>query len=165
MQRRDFLRLAGAAAVIPRDVAAAPAVARATTTVLYDDRSTVVQSGPANSRTPDALWVHKRDLPKINDFELKPQGACREDLCIPIPRDLVRGAYFDLTAFARKISEPVVADRDARVWSFGEMQALGGGFLASRVAPDFTVGDRKGRPVHLADFRGKKVLLVTWASW
>jgi peroxiredoxin len=39
------------------------------------------------------------------------------------------------------------------------------GSLNSRVAPDVTVPDRRGRPVHLSDFRGKKVLLVTWASW
>jgi peroxiredoxin len=35
----------------------------------------------------------------------------------------------------------------------------------SRVAPDFAVPDRKGRMVHLSDFHGKKVLVVTWASW
>jgi cytochrome oxidase Cu insertion factor (SCO1/SenC/PrrC family) len=56
------------------------------------------------------------------------------------------------------------------VWSFGEIQALNGGggsriSPTSRVAPDVTVPDRRGRPVHLKDFRGKKVLLVTWASW
>jgi len=149
------------------------------TTILYDEHSTVVQAGapstrsvrdgvesaPSDARAPEALWVHKRDLPKINAFEIKPQGACRDDLCIPLSRDMIRGDYFDLTAFARKIGQPVVADRDARVWSFGEMQAVGGGFLSSRIAPDFAVPDRKGRPVHLSDFRGTKVLLVTWASW
>jgi len=51
------------------------------------------------------------------------------------------------------------------VWSFGEIQALRGSFLESRVAPDVTIPDRRGRSVKLSDFRGKKVLLVTWASW
>jgi hypothetical protein len=78
---------------------------------------------------------------------------------------MVRGEYFNLTAFANKAGQAVVTDPDARVWSFGEMQALGGGLSNSRVAPDFAVPDRLGRPVHLAGFRGKKVLLVTWASW
>jgi aspartate aminotransferase-like enzyme len=76
-----------------------------------------------------------------------------------------RGAYFDLTAFARKVGEAVVNDVDARVWSYGEIPLVTGAFLESRRAPEFTVPDRKGRPVHLARFRGKKVLVVTWASW
>lgn len=112
-----------------------------------------------------ALWVRKRELPAINEFEVKPQGACRADLCIPIPKDMVRGDYFDLTAFAKKIGQPVVADLDAKVWSFGEIQSLRGSFLEGRMAPDVVVPDRTGRPVHLASLRGKKMLVVTWASW
>jgi peroxiredoxin len=32
-------------------------------------------------------------------------------------------------------------------------------------APDFTRTDFTGKPVHLADYRGKLVLLNFWASW
>jgi hypothetical protein len=78
---------------------------------------------------------------------------------------MTQGGYFDLTAFARKVGEPFVVDMDERVWSFGEIQLLQMGSLNSRIAPDVTVPDRRGRPVHLSDFRGKKVLMVTWASW
>ena len=42
---------------------------------------------------------------------------------------------------------------------------LRGSFLEGRMAPDITVPDRAGRPVHLSRLRGKKVLVVTWASW
>jgi hypothetical protein len=136
-------------------------------TVLYDDRSIVldhVGTDPAHS--PDALWVRKIDLPRINGFELKPQGACRGDVCVPVPKEqMTRSGFFDLTAFARKVGQSVVVDRTARVWSFGEIPAFGSGSVGSRIAPDFTVPDRKGQPVHLSDFRGKKVLVVTWASW
>ncbi len=78
---------------------------------------------------------------------------------------MTRGAYFDLTAFARKVGQAVVADTATRVWSYGEIPLVTGAFLEGRRAPDFTVPDRKGQPVHLASFRGKKVLVVTWASW
>lgn len=163
MKRRDFLQAIGTASLAPQVLSAAPAVPVAT--VLYDDRPTVLADVRADPADPAALWVRTRDLPRVNGFEVKPQGACRADVCIPISKGMRRGQYFHLTAFARKIGEPVVADLERRVWSFGEIQALRGGFLTSRIAPDFTVPDRAGRPVHLSDFRGKKVLLVTWASW
>jgi hypothetical protein len=159
MNRREFIVATGAAAL----ASAAPAPGA---TALYGDRSVTldkIQSDPKNS--PTALWVRKTDLPKINDFEVKPQGACRADVCIPIPKDMTRGDYFNLTAFANKVHQAVVTDADSRVWSFGEIPALRGGFLSSRIAPDFAIGDRKGKIVHLSDFRGKKVLLFTWASW
>ena len=136
------------------------------TVVLYNDRAIVldrVGAGPADP--PDVLWVRKADLPRINEFAIKPQGACRADVCIPIEKSMTRGPFFNLTAFARKIGEPVIVDRDARVWSLGEIPLVRGQFLESRVAPDFSVADRAGRAVHLSDFRGKKVLVVTWASW
>ncbi|SRR5579883_384542 len=153
MDRRTFLLASGAAAVAPCRAAAA-------TTVLYGDRSIALEKIQAD---PKDLWVRKADLPKINDFEVKPQGACREDLCIPIAKDLLKGEYFNLSGFARKVGEVVVSD--SNVWSFGEIPVLRGSFTESRIAPDFAVPDRKGKIVHLTDFRGKKVLVVTWASW
>ena len=168
MERRDFLRIVGAASLAPAavDSSAHAADASSAATVLYDDRAIPLERiGRDPKQVVDALWVRTNDLPRINGFELKPQGACRADLCIPIPKSMVRGEYFSLTAFAKKAGQSVVAAPDARVWSFGEMQALGGGFVTSRIAPDFEVPDRTGRPVHLSAFRGKKVLVVTWASW
>lgn len=147
------------------DAGAAPDTPPAAT-VLYDDKAVRLRAiGRDPKQVKDALWVKKRDLPAINEFDVKPQGACRADICIPIPKEMLRGEYFNLTAFARKIGQPIVADVDARVWSFGEIQALRGSFLEERMAPDITVPDRAGRPVHLARFRGKKLLVVTWASW
>jgi peroxiredoxin len=37
--------------------------------------------------------------------------------------------------------------------------------LSSLQAPDFKLPDINGKPHSLSDFRGKKVFLVTWASW
>jgi hypothetical protein len=55
------------------------------------------------------------------------------------------------------------------VWYFGLRadQRLGGGGqgLSSLTAPDFTLPDMAGKMHSLGEFRGKKVLLVTWASW
>ena len=57
------------------------AAAAAPVTVLYDDKVVEVE------RTlPDAddLWVAPEDLPRVNGFELKPEGACLDELCVPV---------------------------------------------------------------------------------
>lgn len=152
MHRREFLLTSSGAML----AAAAPATA----TVLYGDRSVSLDHARPQG---GELWVRPKDLPNINEFALKPQGACRADICIPIPKSLTKGGWFDLTGFARKTGEAFIAD--SGVWSFGEIPVLRGAYLNSRIAPEFSVPDRKGRLVRLSDFRGKKVLVVTWASW
>lgn len=154
MNRRTFMLTSAGATV----ALAAPSNTPAT--VLYGDHTTKLD----NTR-PDAanLWVRSADLARINDFEVKPQGACRADLCIPLSKDLKNGEWFNLTGFAHKVGQAFVAD--SGVWSFGEIPVVRGTYYNSRMAPDFAVPDRTSRVVHLSDFRGKKVLIVTWASW
>src|SRR5262249_11363522 len=136
-----------------------------TATVIYDDHVVTLDHVRTDAKSPDTLWIRTRDLPAVNGFVVKPEGACRADICIPIPESMTRRGYFDRTSFARTANQATVAETSARVWSFGEIQALRGGFLQSRIAPDVIVPDRAGTPVHLSAFRGKKLLLVTWASW
>ncbi|MBZ5611713.1 MAG: hypothetical protein LAP38_25915 [Acidobacteriia bacterium] len=155
IHRREFLLASAGTAV----ALAAPSTTAAAT-VLYSDNSVKLDKvRPAGTD----LWVRSADLPRINQFELKPQGACRADMCIPIPKALKNGEWFNLTGFSRKVGQSFISD--SGVWSFGEIPVMRGSFYESRIAPDFAVPDRKGKIVHLSDFRGKKVLVVTWASW
>ena len=128
--------------------------------VLFQDQTVALES-----IRPDAseLWVRAADLPRINQFTVKPQGACRGDMCVPIPKTLKSGEWFNLTGFAKRLHQSYVAEDG--VWSFGEIPVIRGDYYRSRIAPEFAVPDRHGRVVHLSEFRGKKVLVVTWASW
>lgn len=122
---------------------------------------------------PTDLWVTPEDFTRINGFVLKPEGACLDELCIPLRQDqdsalFVRRdgqPWLNATAFADKVQQPYVVDRDTGVWSFGQVPASRTTFLKSAVAPDFALRDRHGDLVRLSDFKGKKVLLLTWASW
>lgn len=135
------------------------------TTVLYRGNSITLSA----TGKGDGLLIRAEDLPRINGFELKPQGACYEDICVPINEEMLieqdGEVWFDLTAFADLIGQPYVADRDARVWSFAEIPAKRESMMVDAMAPDFEVKDRQGKVIRMADFRGKKALIVTWSSW
>jgi hypothetical protein len=163
VKRREFLKTVSAAALVPPPLGQGQSAPGAT--ALYDGRVIALDRVSPDPAKGDALWIQKSDLPRINGFELKPQGACREDVCIPIPAAMTRGNTFNVTAFAQRVGQRVVADRGSRVWSFGEIPVVRGAYLESRMAPEVSMPDRKGRTVALSQFRGKKVLLVTWASW
>jgi hypothetical protein len=138
--------------------------------VIYDGVATEVT---ASSESTKDFWVTLKDLTRATRFVVKPQGICRDELCFPIPKgkktEFVskRGpvTWFNLSEFARLVRQPVAADEKNGVWYFGKREDERGTYLASLEAPNFTLPDISGHTHSLADFRGKKVLLVTWASW
>ncbi len=139
-------------------------------TVLFDQRSVAVDQTLAD---PTDLWVRPADLPRVNGFELKPEGACLDEICVPVRQDedsrifVRRGgeAWFNVTELAARLQQPVVVDHDAGVFSFGAIPAKRAAFLQQAIAPDFTLTDMDGNAVALSDFKGKKIMLLTWASW
>ena len=139
-----------------------PAGAR---TVLYQGRRMQFDHvGPGTG-----LLVSPADLTRLNGFELKPQGACFEELCIPLNDTVLKqqaeATWIDLEAFANLLEQPLVADRDAGVWSFGEIPHKRAHTLEHAQAPELEVTDRAGQVWRLADLKGKKALIVTWSSW
>jgi hypothetical protein len=139
-------------------------------TVLYrDDAVTLERTLP----DPSDLWVEAADLPRVNGFVLKPEGACLDELCVPIKQDrdseiFVRrdaDRWVSVTTLADRLGQSYAVDREARVWSLGEVPATRRSFTEQGLAPDFTLPDVEGKQHSLADLRGKKVLLITWASW
>ncbi len=100
-------------------------------------------------------------------WELHPEGLCREGLCIPVPDGtaLDAGGRIDLAAFARVLDRPLAVDVEERAAYLGVSAGERARALKSLVAPDFTLPDLNGRPHRLSDHRGKKILLVAYASW
>jgi len=144
-------------------------------TIIYDGIATEVLAPSVSlpaSNSAD-LWVTPTDLKRATRFEVKPKGVCRDELCFPIPKAR-RSAFFitrskvkwfNLSEFARLVRQPTAYDEKHSVWYFGPRTEVQNGYLASLEAPAFTLPDISGKMHSLADFRGKKVLLVTWASW
>ena len=129
--------------------------------VLFGDRAVKLE----NVALDEGLWIQAADLPSANGFTLKPEGACVDDICIPVPKSMRKAGRFHLSAFAKKIGQAEVHEPQAGVWSYGEVPVLRGRAFARAIAPDFALLDRKGREIRLSNYKGKKVLLLTWASW
>ena len=97
----------------------------------------------------------------------KPEGLCKDDVCIPIANrpDLINEQGVDLTALGEVLGRPVAIDADEAAASMGSATEAHGSQLAGGVAPDFTLPDLSGVEHTLSDYRGKKVLLIAYASW
>ena len=134
-------------------------------TVLYQGRAiTLSETGKG-----DNLLIKPEDLARINGFELKPEGACYADMCIPLTSKLQvtqdGKQWFDLTAFADLLEQPYVFDAESNVWSFAEIPAKRDNMMVNGLAPDFEIPDRQGNVIRMTDLKGKKALIVTWSSW
>ena len=117
------------------------------------------------------LLVPVELAPKITGFESKARGMCSKDVCLPYPREggwrrtMADKPFLNVSKFAAKTGQPIAVSEDKAVWSFGTVPLDAKSTLGKGLAPDFELPDREGNKVRLSDFRGKKVLLLTWASW
>src|SRR5437867_3775381 len=119
----------------------------------------------ADSATSDRndLWLSLPELTRITGWELKPEGACRGDACVPIPGDrsetFVRGdgsdTQFNLAAFARLLGAPVLHHATPDVWYIGEDSGTRSERTVSLEAPDFELPDIEGGRHRLSEYRGK----------
>lgn len=114
-------------------------------------------------------WLPVDSLERLAGWELKPEGACQDERCVPIPRgreaEFVRDGRFNIAALARYLGQPVLHDEPTGTWLIGESAEVRASNLRSLQAPDFTLPDFKGVSHSLSDYRGRKVFLVSWASW
>ena len=142
----------------------------AAATIIHEDKPLHFERAIEDS---NALWLDAAELKRLAGWELKPEGICRGDLCVPIPpgrgseltskRD---GATFlNFSAIADLMGKPWAGDSTHRVWYFGAEAADRGNALRTLEAPDFELPDLEGKLHRLSDYRGTKVFLLAWASW
>jgi peroxiredoxin len=140
-------------------------------TVLYNGAAVKIEH-PLTEKGD--LWVTASDLQRINGLTLKPPGVlCVGDVCIklsekgdsPLLSKKDGQEWINVSGLAQRLKQPFAVDRESGTWSFGPIPETRTPFLKSAVAPNFELPDRKGKLIRLSDYRGKKVLLMTWASW
>lgn len=107
------------------------------------------------------LNVPKHLLEEATGWVLKPEGACRGPICVPVP---TQGPTVDAQVVAERLGMPLVRAEGHDVWALGPA-TVSGRALDSAEAPDFVLPDADGRPFRFGSLRGQKVVLVAWASW
>lgn len=95
-------------------------------------------------------------------WEIKPEGACKGERCVPLGA-AIGGEQFNIRTLAARLNMPLVGDQASGLWSLGP--EAGGRALESVEMPDLRLPDLNGTIFDVGSLRGTKVLLVAWASW
>jgi hypothetical protein len=111
----------------------------------------------------DRLDVTPEELERQTGWELKPEGLCKDDQCVPLPDGSGTDGVVNLTVVAERLGMPLVHDEGHGLWALGP--EAGDRVLASAELPPIVLTDVDGRPFDLASLRGEKMLIAAWASW
>lgn len=102
---------------------------------------------------------------KRTGWNIKPQGACKGEQCVPLPASVHnQDGSLNATVLAQSLGMPLIKDEKHRLWALGP-ESLNGQALTTAKAPHLVLPDLDGNLFDIASLRGQKVLLTTWASW
>ena len=110
----------------------------------------------------DDLTVPVAEFEEGTGWMIKPEGACRGDVCIPL-RD-APGDTVEVAAVADQMGLPLVRDGDRDLWALGPWPGTGRA-LVSAEAPELVLPDLDGNEFRLSSLRGQKVLILSWAPY
>ena len=102
-------------------------------------------------------------LTRETGWEVKPQGACRDERCVPLPDGTLADGRVDVELFTERLRMPLLHDEQAGLWALGPES--GDAAMTTVQAPDLVLPLLTGEPFPLSALRGKKVLIAAWASW
>jgi hypothetical protein len=133
-------------------------------TVVTDDGDREVDA----VRSGSSVRLPVADLHAATGWELKPEGLCRGDMCIPV-RDraaLLVDGRVDLDAFAIVLRRPLAIDDEADIAVLGaSVEERAADREGMRVPDGLTLYDLDGKARAWSELGHEKKLLFAWASW
>ena len=115
--------------------------------------------------TLDRLDLTADEFEQLTGWAIKPEGACKEAVCVPLPPLEHDGeGRVDVTVVAERLGMPVAHDDAHGLWALGPRSG-DRRVLESARMPDLVLPDFDGNEFDLASVRGRKVVLIAWASW
>lgn len=113
----------------------------------------------------DRLDASTDEFAAATGWEVKPEGACRGEVCVPLPLEARRDdGRLDVQVVGARLRMPIVHDEVHGLWALGPA-TVGGRTLDAAKMPELVLPDVDGNPFDLAALHGRKVLLTAWASW
>jgi hypothetical protein len=112
--------------------------------------------------TADGL-VDTDTLARTTGWELKPEGLCRGEVCVPThghPEVSVDGRV-DLRVVASLLRRPLALDEETGDAVLGDSEQ----HVSYGRLDDLELRDRAGAPFEWRAIGRKKKVLVAWASW
>ena len=106
----------------------------------------------------DTLDLSPDEFQSGTGWRIKPEGACKGEVCVPLPEGFSTGHA------AERLGMAVVSDDAAGLMALGP-ESLNGRALATAQAPEVVLADLEGNDFHLSALQGKKVVLVAWAPY
>ena len=113
----------------------------------------------------ERLQVTPEEFAAATGWEIKPEGACQHEVCVPLPpleRDSI--GRIDARVVAERLGMPIAHDEAHGLWALGprsgDHKVLDSVRMPDLVLPTFDDG-----AFDVASLRGKKVVLIAWASW
>jgi len=98
-------------------------------------------------------------------WEFKPEGACKGPICVPMDQAAVDAdGVVDVRRVADRLGMPLVHEEAADLWALGP-DSVSGRVLTSVEAPELELPTFDGRMFRLRSLLGRKVVVVSWASW
>jgi hypothetical protein len=108
----------------------------------------------------DTLDLTPTQFAAETGWDIKPQGACKAEVCVPLDSS----APFSALSTAQRLGMAVVHNASAGLWAIGP-ESFNQRALASAVAPELVLDDINGHSFRLSSLRGRKVVLVAWSPY
>lgn len=109
-----------------------------------------------------SLQVSRAEFEAGTGWALKPEGACRGEVCVPLAE--APGDQIDVASVASRLGMPLVSADDGTLHALGPWSG-NGRVLTSAEAPELELPTLDGTPFRLSSLRDRKVLLVAWAPY
>jgi hypothetical protein len=110
----------------------------------------------------DSLDLSAEEFAAGTGWDIKPEGACKGDVCVPLATG--SGGGFEMQAAAERLGMAIVADEVNGRWALGPA-SVGGRALTTAEAPELVLDDVDGNEFRLSSLRGQKVVIVSWAPY